>query len=575
MDDGGQKPVLLSGHDLRQMFLQGTAYFEQHKEIINDLNVFPVPDGDTGTNMALTLQAASRELLSISSACTIGEIARVAARSALMGARGNSGVILSQLFQGIARGMSGKEKARLPELGRAFQYGIVYAYKAVSKPVEGTILTVAREMARGSRNAIQEDINLIELLNVAIKSGKNALERTPDLLPVLKEAGVVDAGGLGLIVFLEGCRQSIAKHAMQPVSAALEQKKTTGSSLPIPSITEVPTERVNLKEEFDARYPYCTELIIKGDALSVRLLRDHLEELGDSLLVAGSADAIKIHIHTANPGSVLQRSLTYGSIHDIKIDNMLDQFTKTRWHDSSQESGRITRTAVEQAATDRIFLSGEIGIVAVVAGAGFASIFTSMGADRIIPGGQSMNPSVKDIVDAVIDVPAESVIVLPNNSNVQFAAEQAVKLVEKEVSVVDSHSLPQGLSALLAFEREKSFAENFVEMCLRTRQVKTLEITFATRDAVVNGISVKKGDIIGITDGTLLVSGLTVDETVLELLRIVLGEEEQIITLFYGHDVGESEAVALMEQVVADHPQPEVELQFGGQPLYYYIISVE
>ena len=471
--------------------------------------------------------------------------------------------------------MSGKEEARLSELGRAFRYGIVYAYKAVSKPVEGTILTVAREMARGSRNALQEDINLIELLNVAIKSGKKALERTPDLLPALKEAGVVDAGGLGLIVFLEGCLQSMAKHAPQPVSAALEQKKTAGSSLPVSAIAKVPAERVNLEEEFDARYPYCTELIIKGDALSVRFLRDHLEELGDSLLAAGSAEAIKIHIHTANPGSVLQRSLAFGSIHDIKIDNMLDQFAQTRWHESTQGPDRKTRTTAAQTETDRILHAGEIGVVAVVAGAGFASIFASMGAGRIIPGGQSMNPSVKDIVDAIMAVPAEMVIVLPNNSNVQFAAEQAVKLVEKEVSVVDAHSLPQGLAALLAFDREKSFADNYVEMCLRTRQVKTLEITFATRDAVVNGIFVKKGDIIGIADEALLIGGLTVDETVIELLRIVLGEEEQIITLFYGQDVNESKAIALMEQVVADHPETEVELQFGGQPLYYYIISVE
>ncbi len=561
MSGNGSEVALLSGDDLRNMFLQGTLYFEKHKETINDLNVFPVPDGDTGTNMALTLLAASRELHGVSSS-SIGEISRIAARSALMGARGNSGVILSQLFQGIARGLAGKEEARLNELGRAFQYGIVYAYNAVSRPVEGTILTVAREIARGSRNAIQDKINMVELLGVAIASGKKALERTPELLPVLKEAGVVDAGGLGLIVFLEGCLNTLIRHSTV--------------ELPITHISphkETAEERISLQEEFDKSYPYCTELIIKGESLSLTSLRIKLETMGESLLVAGDTGVIKVHIHTGNPGAVLETCLTCGSIHDIKIDNMLDQFDKTRWSsgDGLTDPGRASSQNAPHLITTL-----EIAVVVVAAGEGIAEIFKSMGADCIVPGGQSMNPPVKDLVDAILNVKANKVIILPNNSNVQFAAEQAAKLVDKEISVIDTKSLPQGLAAILAFDRTKSMADNFVEMCLRARQVKTLEITYATRDAVVNGITVKKNDIIGLTDGELLISGRNINETVIELLRNVLNEqEEQIVSLFYGKDVTKSQADELAHMIEDAYPETEVELQYGGQPLYHYLISVE
>ncbi|MEW5921102.1 MAG: DAK2 domain-containing protein [Bacillota bacterium] len=574
MAGNGNKGGLLSGNDLRAMFLQATDYFEQHKEIINDLNVFPVPDGDTGTNMVLTLQAASQELLDISSTLSIGEIARIAARSSLMGARGNSGVILSQLFQGIARGLAGKEEAGLPELGRAFQYGIVYAYNAVSRPVEGTILTVAREIAKGSRDAVQKSINIMELLDVAIESGKKALGRTPDLLPVLKEAGVVDAGGLGLIVFLEGCLKSLSSQSAGSSDAALLQEGGPGKTPPVKTNSaETSGEKINLEESFDSRFPYCTELIIKGDGLSTRLLRDHLQILGESLLLAGDEEAIKVHIHTANPGKVLETCLACGSIHDIKIDNMLDQFSKSRWSGNGEQTGK--KEATEAGQTVPVPSTVEIGVIVVAAGSGFASIFSSMGADRVVSGGQSMNPPVKDIVDAIMEVNAERIIVLPNNSNVQFAAEQAAKLVDKEVSVIDAHSMPQGLAAITAFDRRKSLADNFVEMCLRARQVKTLEVTYATRDAQVSGIAVKKGDIIGLAEGVILFSGLSVDETVQKLLRAVIGKEEQIVTLFYGEEITENNASELAGKLVADHPDIEVELQYGGQPLYYYLISVE
>lgn len=570
MSANGHKVVLLTGDDLRNMFLQATLYFETYKEAINDLNVFPVPDGDTGTNMALTLQAASRELKTISSNCSIGEVSRIAARSALMGARGNSGVILSQLLQGIARGLAGKEEARLSELGRAFQYGIVYAYNAVSRPVEGTILTVAREIARGSREAMQKNINVVELLNIAIASGKKALERTPDLLPVLKEAGVVDAGGLGLIVFLEGCLQSMSRHTVETMEGSLRDK-VINQSYPLSSSKA--NDNINLQEEFDSRYPYCTEFIVKGNGLSPRSLREELDAMGESLLVAGDTDAVKVHIHTGNPGLVLAACLARGTIHDIKIDNMIDQFNATRWSGSKVHP---EEEALKTADTENLQPqpSSKTGLVAVAAGDGFASIFKSMGADRIVSGGQSMNPPVSELVDAIMDINSDKIIVLPNNRNVLFAAEQAVKLVDKEVSVVNTSTLTQGLGAILAFDREKPLADTFVEMCLRAKQIKTLEVTYATRDAVVNDITVTKDDIIGIGEGVLLVSGLTIKETVMELLSITINQEE-ILSLFYGQDVSAEEAGELAGEIEDAYPDLEVELQYGGQPLYYYLIALE
>ncbi len=568
---GNDNPgLLLGGGDLRAMFLEATEHFEQHKEVINALNVFPVPDGDTGTNMALTLQAASANLMELPSDLPVGEIARIAARNSLMGARGNSGVILSQLLQGIARGLSGKETAGLSELRRAFQYGIVYAYKAVSRPVEGTILTVAREIARGSREAINKSINMAELLDVAIASGKKALERTPDLLPVLKEAGVVDAGGLGLIVFLEGCLKSMSGHRLTGNKREASRGDfDRGKTLEAEGLPKT----VNLEDSFDDRYPYCTELIVKGSGLLLRSLREALEDLGVSLLVAGDEEAIKVHIHAANPGRVLETCIGYGTLHNIKIDNMIDQFNNSLW--SSNRPQVDEKDAVEARKIVEGLPKKERGVIAVAAGSGFASVFLSMGADKIVLGGQSMNPPVKDIVDAMMEVNAEKIILLPNNSNVQFAAEQAAKLVDKEVYVVDAHSMLQGLASMTALDHRRSLEENFVEMCLRSRQVKTLEVTYATRDAKVSGISVKKGDIIGLAEGSLLFSGLTVEETVLKLLHAVITEDEQIITLFYGEGITEDDAEILAERLKAEFPDLEIELYCGGQPLYYYLIGVE
>jgi DAK2 domain fusion protein YloV len=576
-----KETFFLRGSDLRNIVLEACNYFDLYKESINGLNVFPVPDGDTGTNMSLTMNAAAKELQKIESD-SVGEVAKILAQSSLMGARGNSGVILSQLFRGVARGLSGKDEAQLSEVGKAFQYGIVYAYNAVSKPVEGTILTVAREIAKGSREAVQTSLTFIDLLRIAIESGRSALERTPELLPVLKEAGVVDAGGLGLVVFLEGCLQSMLKCAAEE-QGTIYKKDEVLTVLEVPDPAGKKAATGAIMEEYNPDYPYCTELLMKGSHISSQKVRQSLEEWGDSLLVAGEGELVKVHIHTAHPGNVLEICLLQGSIHDIKIDNMIDQYKETQWSQPSQDKEKTATGKMPDRKTSQVKSSEgtpaafnpRIGIVAISSGEGLASVFASLGADKIVSGGQSMNPSVKEIIDAITEVPADKVIVLPNNSNIRLSAQQASELVEKEVMVVDTRSIPQGFEALLALDRARTINENYTEMCKRAPQVKTGEVTYATRDAVVNNVSVKKGDIIGICDDCLLVSGETVASTTMDLIRAMLTGEDEVLTLFYGQDINDEQARELAELLSKEFPEIGVELQYGGQPLYYYLVSVE
>lgn len=568
-----KETVFLRGDDLRHMILEACQYFEAHRESINELNVFPVPDGDTGTNMSLTMKAAAKELQKVKPK-SIGDVAQIAAQSSLMGARGNSGVILAQLFRGIARGLSGKDEAHLVELGRAFQYGIVHAYNAVSKPVEGTILTVAREIARGSREALQTSLTFIDLLRIAIDSGRKALEQTPELLPVLKEAGVVDAGGLGLIVFLEGCLQSMLKRAAGKDAIYIDSEK------PI-LVKQTPIDKgepaVTFGEEFNPAYPYCTEMLVKGEKMIVRKIRQALEKWGDSLLVAGESNAVKVHIHTAHPGTVLETCLAFGTIHDIKIDNMIDQYKETQWGRFSQEpeGTKVMKSSKVKPTPTGPKTPEQIGVVTISSGEGLKAIFTSLGVDKIVSGGQSMNPSVKEIADAIIEIPAEQIIVLPNNSNIRLSAVQAAELVKKEVMVVDTRSIPQGLAALLALNKIKTLQENHAAMSRRAREVKSGEITYAIRKAMVNNIHVEKGNIIGISDGRLLVSGKTVEEATAALANVIITADDEVLTLFYGHEVTDIQAQKLMDQLRPKFPQLEIELQYGGQPLYYYFLLVE
>lgn len=546
---------ILYAEDFKKMIIGAAYFFSREKETINSLNVFPVPDGDTGTNMSMTLIAAAEGCLDYRGA-SIGELSAIAARRALMGARGNSGVILSQFLRGLARGLREKISISPAGLSKAFQYGVVYAYKAVSRPVEGTILTVSREMARGARAAARNDHKLDRVLEEAIRSGREALDRTTEQLPVLKEAGVVDAGGMGLVVFLEGCRTSL-RHSLGEI---LEMGRL---SLPAREAPHQAKEAPPLQ----LPHPYCTELLIKGDVDSARL-RSRLEPLGDSLLVVPDEQLTKIHIHTAVPDQVLKVCLACGTLHDIKIENMLDQHTQTVQKKADIEP-MVTLPARDDTAARRS------GIIAVSFGEGFRDIFLNLGAEEVVFGGQTMNPKVEDLVAAVQNLSGSRGIILPNNKNIIMVAQQVPGLTSKEVAVLQTRTLPQGLAALIAYNRELDFKENLERMQAAAGRVKSGEVTYATRSTQVNGLPVNKGDCMGLQEGIIRFCGPDRQQVTLDLVAAMLGPEDEIVTVFYGREVPEDEAAALARQIEKNHSQVEVELKYGGQPIYYYIIAVE
>lgn len=552
----------LTAEDFKKMIISASHFFDREKELINSLNVFPVPDGDTGTNMSMTLSASAEACVSYSGN-SVGELSSLVATSALMGARGNSGVILSQLLRGIARGLQKKDTARPQELSKAFEYSVVYAYKAVSKPVEGTILTVAREMARGARQASREGADLDGVLEQAISSGQDTLERTTEMLPVLKEAGVVDAGGKGLIVFLEGCRYSL-QHSLTEILSRLEQAKGEALRQPAPVLPGKEDA-----EPLDLDNPYCTELIVKSDGDDTSALKKLLEGQGDSLLVVSHQEVTKVHIHTANPGKVLSTCLEYGTLHDLKIENMIDQHTRTSTPPAMLES------MVTLKAPPKVRETGETGIIAVSFGEGIKDLFLSLGADEIVYGGQTMNPKVEDLLEAVNRISTDRVIILPNNKNIQLVAQQVRDLSDKEVAVLPSNTIPQGIIAMLAFNSSAGIEDNMAAMEELLEQVKTGEVTFATRDTKIHGQKVKKGDYLGLSNGRISAAGEDLTRATLDLIGQMIDKEDEIITILQGKSVSDVEAKKMAAVVQETYPDLEVELKWGGQPIYYYIISVE
>ena len=546
-------------NDFKKMILGANYFFEREVEKINALNVFPVPDGDTGTNMIMTLKAATEGSMEYKGS-SVGELSEIVASRALMGARGNSGVILSQILRGIARGLRKKDCITPGELSKAFQYGVVYAYRAVSKPVEGTILTVAREMARGIRSASRQGENLNNSIEAAIKNGKSALAQTTDMLPALKEAGVVDAGGLGLLVFVEGCLYSLKRSMSEIINykdiTTLEESETLATN------TTVNAEVISLD------FPYCTELIVKSENKAFPKLNDELSSLGESLLVAEDGKTAKIHIHTANPGLVLEKAQQYGTLHDIKIDNMIDQ--------------QKEKTAGEKRLENSIILPGPdkmepgfTGIISVSFGEGFREIFLSLGVDEIVFGGQTMNPNVNDLLNAVESLDQESAIILPNNKNIIMVAEQVKALTDKNIEVLKTRTLPEGLAALLSYNPDRQIEENLESMEEGITKVATGLVTYATRDAVIQGEVIKHGQFIGLCDEAIITSRDKLDQAALELARAAAEQGKDIVTIFHGQDVDRKDASSLAKTIAAEYPNLEVELQYGGQPIYYYILSIE
>ncbi len=537
-----KQTAVIDGHDIKNMLLGAYAAFAAGYRQIDDLNVFPVPDGDTGTNMMRTMEAVQRALASLT-APSAAEVGAAAAKSAIMGARGNSGVILSQLLRGIGRGLAGKERITGNELGKAFQFGILYAYRSVAKPVEGTILTVARGIAKAAYNAVRRGEDFAEILTEAIAGGKVELARTPELLPALKAAGVVDAGGQGLIVFLQGCLNGFLGKTeyIEAVSAAPAAK------------TELPAEEVDLTN------PYCTEFIVKNASVDEKTVRAALEPLGNSLIVAAMEDIVKVHIHTANPGTVLQQGLGWGSLHDIKIDNMAEQ-----------HEHRVFSAVPQQMPKKE-----GVGIVSVAAGSGIAEIMLAQGVTDIINGGQSMNPPVEDFVKAIENGSYSKYIILPNNKNIVLAAQQTQKLLgEDRVNYVPTVNLAQGIAAILAFDAASDMEANVAVMSEAAQAAHCAAVSTAVRDSVVNGMQIKKGSYIGLLENKIVCTGSSLNEAAALAVQKA-GTDWELLTLYYGSDITEEEAQNVASELEAMCPGAEAQVLSGAQPLYPLIITLE
>lgn len=556
---------------LKRAFLAGAEGLEARKEWINELNVFPVPDGDTGTNMTMTILSAAREAAAIEEP-TMELLAKAISSGSLRGARGNSGVILSQLLRGFAKEIAGKEKIDVACLARAFHRGTETAYKAVMKPKEGTILTVARGMAEKAQELSEETTDILDFVSQVIEHGDYVLSQTPEMLPVLKQAGVVDSGGQGLMQIVKGCLEGLkGKEAVLGQSTEGTSPAVKASSSPAADI-----------ETADIKFGYCTEFIINlasefKDSDEKRL-KQYLESIGDSLVVVADDEIVKVHVHTNDPGLALQRALTFGSLSRIKIDNMREEHEERLIKDAErvarEQKEEELKAQEAQEVSERP--RKETGFVAVCAGTGLADIFKGIGADVVIEGGQTMNPSTEDILKAVEQVNADTVYVLPNNKNIILAAEQAKKLSEDcQVVVVPSKTVPQGITALINFAPDLAPQENLEIMEQEMGRVKTGQITYAVRNTSVDGREIHEGDIMGIGDSGMLAVGSSVSQTAMDALNAMVDDDSELITIYYGKSVKEEDAENFLEEAREQFSGCEIELHFGGQPVYYYLISVE
>ena len=537
----------IEGKMLRDMFVSGANNLQNHKELVDKLNVFPVPDGDTGTNMSLTISYAMKELAKVEND-SITEIGKSLSKGSLMGARGNSGVILSQLIRGISKSIEGKEQISTEDLAKAFKNGSDTAYKAVIKPIEGTILTVVRESGEYAIKAAKKEKDLLKFLEMVIDEANKSLERTPELLKNLKEAGVVDSGGKGLVLIYEGMYEALKGN---PIKA-----KDLNDS----NVSEVKQAGTSINTE-DIKFCYCTEFILESNSISDTEIRDIMLKYGDSLAVVGDEGIIKVHVHTNDPGLVLQDALKHGQLVTIKIENMKLQHENTLVGDTDE---------IAQSVEEK-----EYGFIATSMGEGLAKIFKDFGVDYIIEGGQTMNPSTEDFMKAIDSINAKNIFIFPNNSNIIMAANQAKELSDKNIIVIPTKNTPQGFTALVNFNADASVEENEQALMESLTMVKSGQVTFAVRDTVMNDVEVKEGNIIGIAESKLMDAGDSVDEITTSLVEKLVDEDSAIITLFYGEDVTEEDANNLRDELEEKFEDLDIELYYGGQPLYYYLISVE
>ena len=541
----------LSGGQLRDMFAAAAAWLEKHIESVNAINVFPVPDGDTGTNMYLTMRSVMEE----AQRCPeegAGAIMAAMSQGALMGARGNSGVILSQIIRGMTRAVGEAESVDAATWVRGMEEGAVGAYKAVSKPAEGTILTVMREAAEAARQTFDSEApDILGVMEATLEAASQSLDRTPTLLPVLAEAGVVDAGGKGLLVLLDGMKRHLKGEPMD-VAAGVPEEQIGQEWLAVTS---------RLHGQGESLYGYCTEFLIGGKEMEPDSLRNRMLELGDSVLVVGDDRLVRVHVHTDDPGAALSHGTGVGSLLQVKVDNIREQADRFL----EMHEGRAQVEAQPEA----------ISTVAVVAGEGMATVFRSVGCTKVVSGGPTMNPSTRDILDAVEACPSDEVILLPNDKNIIMAAKQAEELTQKRLRVVETRSIPQGIAALLALNQEAELEANVTAMEEAGQGVLTLEVCRAVRSTSIGGVKVREGQIIAIVDDELKLAAETAEEGVLRALEGVEAEGVSLVTLYYGADTKQAEAESLGKRVKQVFPQYDVEVVHGGQPHYNYIASVE
>lgn len=545
---------------LQKAFIAGAYNLERNKDYINELNVFPVPDGDTGSNMSLTIMAAAREVSALENP-SMDELSKKISSGSLRGARGNSGVILSQLLRGFCKEIKGKKQITVSVLADGFVRAVETAYKAVMKPKEGTILTVAKGVAEKAVELSEMDMDFETLGQEILDHGNEVLKQTPELLPVLKEAGVVDSGGQGLMEFLTGAYNGLTgkEEIKEPVTSGGAAKAQTMSS------EEIDTSHI--------KYGYCTEFIImlekEYNAEIEAKFKEFLTSIGDSLVVVSDDEIVKVHVHTNHPGLAFEKGLEYGSLTSMKVDNMREEHKEKVIHEQDRKKAAEQEAAKEEPKKP-------FGFVAVSVGEGLNDIFKDLGVDHIIEGGQTMNPSTEDVLDAISKVNAETVFVFPNNKNIILAANQAAEIEEeKQVIVIPTKTIPQGISALISFDETATAEANQAGMEDAITAVKSGQVTYAVRDTSIDGKEIKNGDYMGIDDAGIQAVGQDITEVVKDLIGAMADEDSELLSIYYGSDVEEEKANALVEAVQAAYPDFEVEAHAGGQPIYYYILSLE
>ncbi|WP_171038022.1 DAK2 domain-containing protein [Aquibacillus sediminis] len=549
----------LDGNTFAQMVLTGANHLTNNAQMIDALNVFPVPDGDTGTNMNLSMTSGAEEV-KVANNQQVAEVAQALAKGLLMGARGNSGVILSQLFRGFAKGVEGKTTLSTIDFAKGFEEGVNTAYKAVIKPVEGTILTVAKDSSAKAKELASSTDNVIEFMEGVVKAAKASLQSTPDLLPVLKEVGVVDSGGQGLVTIYEGFLASLKGE---------ELPETSETTVDLEDM--VNAEHHKLAQDFmdtdQIEFGYCTEFMVKFEQdklqqhpFSEEEFRNELSEYGDSLLVVSDDELVKVHVHVEYPGEVINLGQRFGSFVSIKVENMRQQHTS------------IVGDKKEPAKPAEKL---ENAIVSVAMGDGIKELLESLGVNVVIQGGQTMNPSTQDITDAINQANAKNIVILPNNKNIVMAAEQAAKLAEENVVVVPTKTIPQGMSALLAYHPEAELADNKKNMIEASKQVKTGQITYAVRDTQIEGMTIENGNFMGLADGKIKATDKDQLEATKLLIQEMLDEDDEIITILQGEDASDEEVQKLEQYIEDNYDEVEIEIHKGNQPIYSYIISIE